>query len=272
MALSKADFTLLTLNTHSWQEADNASCLSLAARFLRQERPDIVALQEVNQSVGAEPAAQERLTESGFVPAGGVIRENNWALLLAEAVPGYHWSWAYAHIGYARWEEGLALLSREPLLEVRVLDLSAPDVSLRRKAVAVRTARGWFFSAHMGWWGDEKDPFLGQWQRLNAFARSLTEPCWLLGDFNSPAHIRGEGYDQMLADGWQDCFERADKRDSGVTVPHQIDGWRNQRVDGFRLDLCLAGQPGHTRESSVVFNGIAGPVVSDHFGVLTREG
>ena len=271
MARSKDEVTLLTLNTHSWQEADHAFCLSSVAAFLRREQPDIIALQEVNQAVGSQTVPARRLKDSGFLDTGDPIREDNWALVLAEMVPGYSLAWTYAHIGYGRWEEGVALMSKMPVTEVRVFDLSAPNVRLRRKALGVRTESGWFFSVHMGWWDDPEDSFANQWRRLNDDVRSLKEASWRLGDFNAPAHIRGEGYDRMLADGWQDCYARAEKRDSGITVPHQIDGWRKRQVDGFRLDYCLAGQPGRTIESRVVFDGLEDPAVSDHFGVLTRE-
>ncbi len=271
MAQSRDKRILVTLNTHSWQEADNASCLFHVAGAMKEIRPDIIALQEINQHIQAKTASPERLRESGYVPAGDEIGEDNWALLLSEKLPGYHWTWIFAHIGYRSWAEGIALLSRSPVLETRAADLSAPDIRLRRKALAVRTEAGWFCTVHLGWWGDERDPFIGQWEKLNRFARGLGGPCWLLGDFNNPAHLRGQGYDLILRDGWEDCYARAQTRDGGVTVPGQIDGWRETQVDGFRLDACFAGQAGKTLRSHVIFNGKTFPAVSDHYGVLTEE-
>ena len=69
----------------------------------------------------------------------------------------------------------------------------------------------------------------------------------------------------------EEKLARLRKLDAGVTVPGQIDGWRQAEVSGLRLDYCLAGQPGRTLRSRVVFNGDFRPVVSDHFGVLTEE-
>lgn len=271
MAQSKDKMVLLTLNTHSWQEGDNASCLLHAQEAIQLEQPDVIALQEVNQNETAEQASDARLANSGYVPGNDTIGADNWALCLAERLRDYAWTWTFAHMGYRTWKEGLAVMSRKPILEVRSADLSAAGIDLRRKAVAIRNADGWFCSVHMGWWNDPQDPFSEQWKKLNSFARSLKGPCWLLGDFNSPAHVRGEGYDHILADGWQDCFTRAQKRDSGVTVPGQIDGWRDRPVEGFRLDLCLAAQVGRTLQSRVIFNDSFYPRVSDHFGVLTWE-
>lgn len=275
MAQSKDKLILLTLNSHSWQEADNASCLRYAAEAISAEQPHIIALQEINQQENGPLAAPDRLLKSGFADAGFPIVENNWALLLAERLQGYQWCWAFTHAGYKTWHEGVALLSKSPILEVRCADISAPDLPpdswRRRRVLAIRTAQGWFCSTHMGWWGDEIDPFLGQWQRLQAFTASMEGPCYVMGDFNCPAQTRGEGYDRMLMDGWQDCYARAEDRDGGVTVPGQIDGWREGPVDGLRMDLCMARQPGRTLRSRVIFNGSFHPRVSDHFGVLTWE-
>ena len=101
MARSKDKLTLLTLNTHSWQEADNVSCLRHVAEALREEQPDVSAFQEVNQKEGGAPASGSRLKESGFVSAGDAIAGDNWALRLSELAPGYQWSWAFVHIGYS---------------------------------------------------------------------------------------------------------------------------------------------------------------------------
>ena len=262
---------LITLNTHSWQETDNASCLRHVAEAMKEIRPDVIALQEVNQRMDAKEASLERLLESGYAPAGSSAGEDNWALLLAEQLLGYHWTWIFAHVGYRTWAEGLALFSKSPILETRVADLSAPEVRLRRKALAVRNGDGWFCAVHLGWWGDERDPFPAQWEKLDRFARGLGGPCWVLGDFNNPPHLRDQGYDLIIRGGWEDCYARAETRDGGVTVPGQIDGWRETEVNGFRLDFCFAGQPGKTLRSKVVFDGETFPVVSDHFGVLTEE-
>ena len=66
----------------------------------------------------------------------------------------------------------------------------------------LRNEDGWFYSVHMGWWKDEEEPFSAQWkcvaERLARKKNQLTERqgLWLMGDFNSPASVRGEGYDR----------------------------------------------------------------------------
>lgn len=275
MARSRDKLILLTLNTHSWQEADNASCLRYAAEAIGIEQPDIIALQEINQQERGALADPGRLKDSGYVEGGFSIVENNWAFCLAERLGNYQWTWAFAHAGYKTWHEGVALFSRSPIREVRSADVSDPDLPAdswrHRRVLAVRTGNEWFCSVHMGWWKDGIDPFSGQWERLKMFTASMEGLCYVMGDFNCPAQVRNEGYDRMIADGWQDCYIRAQEKDDGITVPGQIDGWREEPVDGLRMDLCLARQPGHTLCSRVVFNGACYPRISDHFGVLTQE-
>lgn len=282
MARSKDKLRLLTLNTHSLMEEDNAFCLRTLADAIVREDVDVVALQEVNQSADAREAEAERLRASRFVPceSEAPIRADNFALtlseLLGESGAPFYWTWAYAHRGYRVYEEGVALLSRAPVTGVDAVCVSTPKGRCRRKIAGIRTQAlcgdGWFYSVHMGWWKDEEDPFAGQWARFVQSRGERLESAYLMGDFNSPAHVRGEGYDLVVASGWEDCFLRAAERDAGATVGGQIDGWRKEKVDPMRIDFAFAAQPGATRSSRVIFNGDFYPVISDHYGVLTEDG
>jgi len=132
----------------------------------------------------------------------------------------------------------------------------------------------WFYSVHMGWWDDPEEPFQAQWQQLNHTLRQkrAAGPVWLLGDFNSPAEMRGEGYDLMRKDGWLDTFLLAGKKDSGITVSGRIAGWthRNLPAEGARVDHILCHFPCRVLSSKVIFNGEREAVVSDHFGVMVE--
>lgn len=279
MALSRDSLTLLTLNAHSLMEADNAMCLRTLAQAIVRERVDVVALQEVNQSKDAPLADEQRLVQSRFVPCDEEkpVRCDNYALALARLLEAqderFYWTWGFAHLGYRVYEEGVALLSRAPITGVRSACVSAEGARCRRKIVGVRTqalqGEAWFYTAHMGWWKDEEDPFAAQWERLLALCGD--DPAYLMGDFNSPAHVRGEGYDLMTHAGFTDLYMRARSRDAGATVGGQIDGWRKGKVDPMRIDFAFSNRPGHTARSRVIFDGAFYPVISDHFGVLTHE-
>ena len=58
----------------------------------------------------------------------------------------------------------------------------------------------------MGWWKDEEEPFAAQWETLSQ-AAGAKQTAFLLGDFNSEADVRGEGYDLILRSGWQDTYQ-----------------------------------------------------------------
>ncbi len=272
---------LLTINTHSLQEADPAAQLESLAQFLLREQPDVAALQEVSQSRSAEPSGQT----PGMVPmptAAVPVRQDNFALNLAlrlgELGLDCYWVWLPAKIGYGIYEEGLSLFSRSPIEQTEQLFISRnQDFSnwRTRKSLGIKTRGEWFYSVHMGWWKDEEEPFARHWDCLSQHlqtAKSEQETIWICGDFNSPSDVLGEGYSYVKDSGWQDTYELAKEKDSGITVSGVIDGWRNQNRkeidEGMRIDYIWCSKKRAVRQSRVVFNGKHYPIVSDHYGVM----
>jgi maltose 6'-phosphate phosphatase len=91
-----------------------------------------------------------------------------------------------------------------------------------------------------------------------------------MGDFNSPAEVRDEGYDMIVRDCWHDSYMLAEHKDSGITVGHVIDGWRDKihSGTGMRIDHIWCSEKADVKSSEVLFNRINYPVVSDHYGVM----
>lgn len=272
---------LMTLNTHSLEEADYEEKLRRFVQGVLAEQPDVIALQEVNQRIAAPPAEGWLLT--GCTPAQEAVpvRADNHAAraarLLREAGLAYHWTYLPVKLGYGRYDEGLALLSlNRRIARVETALLSRTDdygswKTRRALAMQVDGLSDWFICVHMGWWADTQEPFSAQWQALNSFTSGKRQagPVWLLGDFNAPAGVRGEGYDLITSSGWHDAFLCAQAHDDGVTVPGAIDGWRDgASPGGMRIDQIWCSQPQGIAASRVVFNGRSHPVVSDHFGVM----
>lgn len=272
---------LLTLNTHSLQERNYPDKLGHFVRFVLREAPDVIALQEVNQMAGAPSVPADRLR--GRVPVPGEtipVRADNHALAVVEALRrgglAYHWAWHGFKLGYGRYDEGLALLSRRPMAEAACHLLSDCDAYTNwrtRKVLGFRPvdSTDWFYTVHMGWWADAEEPFRAQWARLEAAAapRKQGGTVWLLGDFNAPAAVRGESYDCMAQAGWFDTYRLAERRDDGVTAPGAIDGWPGQ-TDGLRIDQIWCSKAVGIPSSRVVLDGKQDPVVSDHYGVLVE--
>lgn len=286
---------LMTLNTHSLQEEHYEQKLEQFAAAISQEQPDIIAMQEVNQTIGA-PAAEAKLLE-GFLPVTensssktAVVRTDNHAAQAAkrlrDAGVTYYWTWVPAKIGYGKYEEGLALFSKDHRIQAAEAFFISECHDFAnwktRKALGIRTdsSTDWFFTVHMGWWQDEEEPFASQWERLEGALRQKTKPqgtdgaakVWLMGDFNSPAEFRGQGYDCIKQSGWYDTYTLAEAKDSGITVEGCIDGWRSlseqgTMPEGMRMDQIWCSSPVLVKCSAVWFNGTNGAVVSDHFGV-----
>ena len=275
---------IMTLNTHSLVEKNYEEKLKQFVRGVLAEIPDVIALQEVNQTIAA-PLADEALL-TGYVPAQTAVpvrADNhvaNVAKLRREAGVPCSWTYLPIKVGYGKYDEGLAMLVLErKISHVESFLISRADDYANWKTrkvlgMQVEGLTDWFYTVHMGWWEDEQEPFLAQWKVLNAFVTTKPRhaPVWLMGDFNSPAEVRGEGYDKIAATGWHDTFRYAREHDSGLTVPGVIDGWRGKMADtaaeGMRIDLIWCSLPEKIAASRVVFNGENHAVVSDHFGVM----
>ncbi|MDV8933469.1 MAG: hydrolase, partial [Carnobacterium sp.] len=102
---------MLTLNTHSWLEERALEKLELLVETLIQKKYDIIALQEVNQSINALPL--EKKSRFHQVDNQKTLRQDNFAAVLQEQLAKkglqYDWTWVANHIGYDRFDEGVAL-------------------------------------------------------------------------------------------------------------------------------------------------------------------
>lgn len=278
---------LLTLNTHSLEEPGYADKTEKFIEMLEKEQPDIIALQEVNQSLDARELPDVML--DGFTRCNGFnvpVRQDNHARKVAEELRKrgvyYYWTWISAKIGYGKYDEGMALFSRKPIRRVQEFLISRSDdyenwKTRKTLGIQVEGTDDWFFTVHMGWWNDAEEPFARQWECLQEF---LSQPeytegsIWLMGDFNSPDDVKEEGYELILESGWSDTYLSAMEKDNGITVAEEIDGWRSE--DGLgnpgrkekRLDYILCNKSEDIKSTKVVCNGTNYPIVSDHYGVM----
>lgn len=255
---------LLTLNVHAWQEENQMEKLEMLARDIASERYDVIALQEVMQSIDS-PIVRDN------------IKKDNYALVLLElvrklGVEDYDFVWDMAHYGYVTYEEGLAIISRHPIASHEsffVSDLQDMHNWKTRKIVKVSISYEGqdiqFFSGHFGWWNDEVEPFKGQFDQL--IERIPVEGLsFIMGDLNNDANVRNEGFDYVKSKGFYDTYELASEKDDGLTISGSIAGWDNNEA-GRRIDYILTNKPVNVLHSTVRFNGKKTPVVSDHAGV-----
>ena len=275
---------ILTLNTHSLQEEDHRQKLSWFVEGILREKPDMIALQEVNQTAAEELMALELLEGQYPIPGCMPIRKDNYAALVAsrlrQAGIDCYWVWLPVKRGYDKFDEGVAILSLgRPIRCVDQFPISrVNDFSNWRTRAALGVQLegldDWFYCLHMGWWNDEAEGFLDQWRILNSCiaAKRMCGNVWLMGDFNAPDTVPGQSYEHIGASGWIDTYKVAHTKDDGITVSGPIDGWRdpqNREVrEGMRLDYIWCSQRKEILSSRILFNGVKEPVVSDHYGVL----
>ena len=280
---------LLTINTHSLQEEHYPEKLEQFVEAILRESPDIIAMQEVSQTMDAPLMDPEELTGQYLSSIGSIpIRADNHAAQVARrlkrAGAACSWAWLPVKLGYEKYDEGVAILSLGRSIRTvdRILVSKVNDyANWRTRAVLgvqVEGMEDWFYSVHMGWWGEEEESFENQWKKLNSCVatKRICGPVWLMGDFNAPDAARGESYDTVAAGGWVDTYRTAPGRDQGLTVPGVIDGWRDRLpadAQGMRLDYIWCSREVPILSARVAFNGTKEPVISDHFGVMieTKE-
>ncbi len=266
----RKNIKILTLNTHSLMEKEDAQDIFVS--FVKKELPDIIALQEVNQTLEKDKVS---LSDKYYIPLeNSEIREDNYALSvinkLSDADVRYYWIWIKIKKSYNKFEEGLAFLSKAPIEETDSALLSNTedfDNWKKRMTLGIKVSGIWFYNVHMGWFLDKEEPFSSQFKKL-MFATRDKKNVFLMGDFNSDAKIKGEGYSLVLNSGFYDLYMLADKKDNGITVRGKIDGW--EECDSRRIDYIFSNKNINVKSCCVVFSGRNFPVVSDHFGVLAE--
>lgn len=268
---------LLTLNTHSLVEENYCEKLDIFVKAVAEIKPDIIALQEVNQS---KEKKQVTAPKGFFAPdKKTVLREDNHALnvvrRLSDAGIDYYWSYKNIKSGYGIYDEGIAMLSASPITATDCFTVSREDNYedwKTRKLLGIKTKAfpdDMFFSVHYGWWEDD-DSFFHQWLRTLEILRKYRS-VWLMGDFNNPAEFPDEGYNLILKSGFYDSYQKATIKDNGITVDKIIDGWRDKMkncADGIRCDQIWSSKPHKIKSHRVIFNGKNYPVISDHYGII----
>ena len=220
-----------------------------------EEQPDIIAFQEV--------------VDSGTVP-------NRAELIAVET--GYHWAWQkeYSLVIY---DEGIAVLSRTPILETESIELPHVDLFLFTRYVLgarVETAAGPvdFYCTHMTVGGTEEqsaDQAAAAWSFITE--RSAGIPAFFAGDLNaepdtlSMRFLRGETSHGEATGDFIDAWLATRPGDLGYTIdssdPHD-------RIDYIYV-TATAPYPVRPRDCQLIFDEAAdGIYASDHIGVACQ--
>lgn len=255
---------VMILNLHCYQEDNQDYKFSQIAKAINELDVDIVCLQEVAE-----------LWNDGL----GDWNTNSAKIINDRLDKPYHIHSDWAHLGFNKYREGVAILSRYPMLKQGSKYVSSshdPFDIHSRKVVLAQVHVPYmglinFFSAHLSWW---EDGFPEQFKRLSEWAaENKTEDVrgtMLCGDFNVAAGSEGynlvvksnEYDDQFLDANSHGVFEKIFK----VNDPY----WQHYLADDYRIDYIFMNKASDLRINSgrMLFTEEDYGRVSDHCGYL----
>jgi maltose 6'-phosphate phosphatase len=261
-SISHEELKILILNLHCYQEDNQDYKFSQIAKAINELDADIVCLQEVAE-----------LWNNGE----GDWNSNSAKIINDRLESPYHIYTDWAHLGFDRYREGVAILSKYPLSneESRYVSDSHDPYNIHSRKVVMAQINipqmGLInvFSAHLSWW---EDGFQKQFNRLREWAESrqsaLVKGTLLCGDFNIAAGSSGYNLvvnshqyeDQYLAVNSPIVFEKIFK----VNDPY----WQHYLTDDYRIDFIFMNKSSNLQATSgiVVFTEQDYGRVSDHCG------
>lgn len=253
------EMSLLTLNLHGWLEENQMDKFEKIAEFIYKNEIDIIAFQEVNQHKDKELTYDNIRIDNPSLIIKNFLQEKNKA---------YNFIWDWAHYGYDVYEEGVSVLTKWNIEKSTSKYVSInDDVTMwkSRKAIKATVSKNDkkmnIISCHLGWFGDQEDPFEKQIVNLDKFIKEDEGLTFVLGDFNNPDDSKG--YELIKNIGLNDLYQNKDK---GHTIIENIAGWEDNKK-GLRIDYIFANEKLEVLDSKVIFDKER---VSDHFGVMVK--
>jgi maltose 6'-phosphate phosphatase len=180
---------LLTLNLHLWAEDDQINKLKKIANFIKENDVDVCFFQEVAQ------------LESNEIIVDNIRKDNNAYLIKEYLDKDYYLYFEYKKNGREVYNEGLAILSKYPLINKEWFYVSKiRDHKNWHTRIIVKASINYnneiidLYSTHMGWdegierYFDQVDEYVKNINFQNKFI--------LAGDFNCV--YESEQYDYLL--------------------------------------------------------------------------
>ncbi len=267
---------MMTLNTHSWLEESPEEKMRQIVDKICQADYDVIALQEVNQLITSESIVNEELNKFCPVIEQSPVHVDNFAYCLvrylAKQGKDYYWSWEMSHVGYGIYEEGNARLSKTPLTSeaIYVSETKQKEDYHTRKILICQTMIDdqtiTLASCHFSWWIDETKGFAFEWHCLMEHLANLSNPLFLMGDFNNPAGEAGYRLVEKSPLAIVDSYTVAQEVHGQATIEQKIDGWETN-TEQLRIDYIYVPQEFSVPFYRSIFDGKQEIIVSDHYGV-----
>lgn len=236
--------TLDVVTVNLWGDNGPAEArMEELGRWLREEQPDVVLLQEVEDLAGLGGQAELLAAAAGYDHVEGIRTGRSM-----------------------RRGEGLAVLSRHPLLAQATVPLPTARLDHPRalQQVDVSTPLGVVRvgNTHLAWRLGAATARTKQVRAIISALPPAGQPVVLGGDLND---VPGSAaLEELTAAGFADCCAGDPQPRSTFDRANPF-LWQPELADR-RVDHLLARDL-HQSEAGVVLDGAAGPVVSDHYGV-----
>lgn len=258
---------LLTLNLNTYQEEHQLEKFRHLAQTIVDEAIDIICFCEVGQSFMSNQVNQ-------------YCREDNAVLLICSYVneilgsKTYHYVWDISHYGFKIYEEGVAIMSRYPIKDVKSRYISETHNIFTYKSrkivkatLEIDDALVDVYSCQLGWVDDKEDPFSNQFENLHQWVTEMGEhPVILAGDFSND--VRTEAYKQVIDAGYCDAYVEGNPNgmyDETFIYPSGYE----LNASPLRLDYVFTKNLNfHVKESKRLFTEC--DCISDHTGVLVE--
>ncbi|NOR71632.1 MAG: endonuclease [Methylomarinum sp.] len=261
-SFQREQLKVLILNLHCYQEQNQDEKFTQIAKAINELEANIICLQEVAE----------------YWKDGEGDWESNSAKIINDRLDkAFHLYTDWSHLGFDKYREGVAILSRYPLSHQQSRYVSDSDNIYdihSRKVVMARAHVPYIgevnvFSAHLSWL---EDGFESQFKRLHQWAEEndsgKIKATLLCGDFNITAGSSGyqlvvdsnQYDDQFLAANHQGVFERIFR----VNDAH----WQDLLADDYRIDYVFLNKTSQLQVTSakVIFTEQDYGRVSDHCG------
>lgn len=275
------ELSLLTLNLHTYHQHPRHCPFDTMHHHEREVHIIAEAIAQLEIDVTCFQEVGEYMHDPITHPYGE--SPSNMAFRITQKLRSwghyYHIHQDWSHIGFDRWREGTAILSRYPMQHnhsAYVSNDQRKDNYMSRNVTLTCIDVPWYglvhiSNVHLSW---SHHGFYEEFNRLKNLIYSRMNFGFradlLVGDFNAPA---GEGaYNYIVANQEyvDQFFQMHPQRFYEPSFQGYIDGWHHSPPK--RIDYIFKRQDSQMKITSleVIFNDRFFPVVSDHFGYLAR--
>lgn len=252
---------ILSLNLNTYQEDRQFDKFMKIAKTIVDENIDVVLFCEAGQSL-----------MSPYIE--GDIRKDNAIKLICDKVNEllgtqvYRFKWEMVHFGFKVYEEGVAIMSKHELNDIKAtyITKTSDHFTFKSRKVLKATINNIdFYSCHMGWEDDEVEPFNYQLNQLHQFIKTTSENKLAIigGTFNND--VKTKSYQDVVKAGYIDLYVKG--KPDGMFDETYILPFGYQKDSNYRLDYIFSNKEVLTiKQAKYIFEG--NNRVSDHVGIV----